>query len=236
MDLRIEKQSLTLVDQVESKLLEYLKANDFQPGASLPAEQELAKSLGVARGVLREALSRLRMLGMIETRTQRGMIFRSPSLLTGMGKVADPQFLNDDSLFETIGFRITLELGIVNEVFDRITPADVAELERIVQRGGILEHNEYPLASEYSFHSKLYAITQNAMIIQFQSMIRPLIHHVKEKFEANFKPINIELKAKGLIVTHADLLDFIKKNDKEGFRTALEKHFLVYKIFLKQRE
>ena len=68
--LRVHSQTITLVDQVEDRLLNYLKEKDIRTGDSIPNELELAAALGVARSVLREALSRLKMMGMIETRTR----------------------------------------------------------------------------------------------------------------------------------------------------------------------
>ena len=79
--LKVHSQTITLVDQVEDKLLNYLKEKDIRTGDSIPNELELAAALGVARSVLREALSRLKMMGMIETRTRRGMILTEPTIL-----------------------------------------------------------------------------------------------------------------------------------------------------------
>lgn len=54
----------TMPDIVEMRLREYLKQKSLKPGDPLPKEVDLAESLGVSRNVVREALSRLRMLGM----------------------------------------------------------------------------------------------------------------------------------------------------------------------------
>ena len=47
--LKIYNQSVTLVDQVEDKLLNYFKNNDLRTGDPIPNELELAATLGVAR-------------------------------------------------------------------------------------------------------------------------------------------------------------------------------------------
>ncbi|HYH56481.1 MAG TPA: GntR family transcriptional regulator, partial [Anseongella sp.] len=62
----------TMADVIELRIREYLKKKSFKPGDALPKEIELAEALGVSRNVVREALSRLRMLGMIETKRKRG--------------------------------------------------------------------------------------------------------------------------------------------------------------------
>lgn len=233
--LKIYNQSVTLVDQVEDKLLNYFKNNDLRTGDPIPNELELAATLGVARNVLREALSRLKMMGMIESRTRRGMILTEPSILGGMKRVVDPRILSEESLFDILGFRIALEIGICSDLFRNITSEDIAELEEIVKMGVMFENNEYALVSEFTFHAKLYEITGNRTISEFQGIIHPVMVFVKDKFKDLLEPINIEMKEKGEIVTHEDLLEFIKKKDEEGFRRALEKHFAVYKIFMNNR-
>lgn len=231
----IENNQNTLVDQVEERLLDYIKGQNLTPGSAIPSEQVLAETLGVARSVLREALSRLRMIGMIETRTRKGMTLKEPSLFEGMKRAANPRILGEGHMFDLLGFRVALEEGICEDIFYNITPRDVDELDRIVKMGVMLQDNEYALASEYQFHSKLYQITGNQTIAQFQDVIHPIIQFIKGNFQNLFKPINMQLEKEGLIVTHSDLLQFIKNNDLEGYKNAIGNHFLVYKIFLRER-
>jgi len=234
--LKIQNNSITLVDQVEDKLLNYFRERDLKNGDRIPNEMELAASLGVARSVLREALSRLKMMGMIETRTRRGMVLTEPSILGGMRRVVDPRILSEDALFDILGFRIALEIGICHEIFLHITPEDIAELEEIVNVGIMYENNEYAPFSEFAFHTKLYKITGNRTIAEFQNIVHPVMTFVKEKFREYLAPINIQLQKEGSIVTHQDLLHFLKVNDENGYRNALQQHFEVYRLFISQKK
>ncbi len=233
--LKIQNNSITLVDQVEDKLLNYFREKDLKNGDHIPNEMELAASLGVARSVLREALSRLKMMGMIETRTRRGMVLTEPSILGGMRRVVDPRILSEDALFDILGFRIALEIGICHEIFLHITPEDIAELEEIVNVGIMYENNEYAPFSEFAFHTKLYKITGNRTIAEFQNIVHPVMTFVKEKFREYLAPINVKLKEEGRIITHQDLLRHLKEHDEEHYREALEQHFEVYKIFIREK-
>lgn len=181
--LKVHSQTITLVDQVEDKLLNYLKEKDIRTGDSIPNELELAAALGVARSVLREALSRLKMMGMIETRTRRGMILTEPTILGGMKRVVDPRILGEEALFDILGFRIALEIGICSDIFRNITPEDISELEEIVKMGIVFENNEYAPVSEFTFHAKLYEITGNKTISEFQDIIHPVMIFVKKQIQ-----------------------------------------------------
>ena len=206
--MKIEINQTTLIDQVEDSLLTYFKKNDLRRGDSIPNENNLAAELGVARSVVREALSRLKMMGLIHARPRKGMVLTEPSILGGMKRVIDPRVLSEETILE-----------------------DIEELSEIVKMGIVFENNEYALISESAFHTKLYKITGNKIISEFQEIIHPILVYVKEKFKDYLKPINIEMSKSGKIATHADLLDFIKKGDEKGYRDAIERHFEVYKIF-----
>lgn len=233
MDLKIKNQAVTLVDQVEKKLFQYIAQNNMKIGDSVPNENELAEALGVSRSVLREALSRLRMLGVVESRTRRGMVLSEPHMFGGLQRVIDPMILGEKSLFNLLGFRVALELGICNSIIDNVSKEYIEELEEIVEEGASYELNFYRAESENAFHSKLYEITGNESIMQFQEIIYPVSLFVRDKFKDFFEPINKELLREGALVTHQDLLDFIKNGDKEGLRKGMEQHFAPYNKFLK---
>src|SRR5690606_15714248 len=98
--------ALSMTDRVENILRQYFTDNKFKPGDALPNEIEIARQLNVSRNVVREALSRLRMLGMIEARPRRGMVMAQPDLLAGLEKVMNPLILSIDSLKDIFEMRL----------------------------------------------------------------------------------------------------------------------------------
>jgi len=236
-DLKIRNYQVTLVDQVEDKLLEYFKTREITPGDHIPNEHELAEALGVGRSVLREALSRLRMLGLIETRTRRGMILTEPALFDGLKRVVEPQMLGEEALFNLLGFRISLEVGICELIFANINDNHIKELEEIVNRGTVLSDGGYSPDSEFEFHTKLCEITGNKSIIEFQNVIRPVSVFITRKYKEYFLPENIEIeKTGGKRINHKDLFELLRKRNKKGFRKAIIQHFAPYYSFLGKRK
>ena len=97
------------------------------------------------------------------------------------------------------------------------------------------ENNEYSLVDEFAFHSKLYKITGNSTIAQFQELIHPVLTFVKKHFRDHLQPINIEMENNGTLVSHSDLLECIKRGDLAGYSRAINRHFEVYRIFIDRR-
>lgn len=234
--LEMRGSNRTLVDVVEEKLLQYLKDNDYCIGCTVPNEMELASSLGVARSVVREALSRLKMIGLIESRTRRGMIVREPSLLGGMRRLIDPRNLSEKTLCNLFEIRIMLETGMTYRLFENLNDRYLKELEDIVKMESALEYNEYSAMGELNFHSKLYEIAGNSTIMEFEQILYLIMEFAKEKFQEHLKPLNKELLRQGKLVSHADLFQLLADRDEEGYAQAIDRHLYVYKLFLRNNK
>lgn len=234
MSFNIDTRTVTLVDKVESSILDYIKKNELRPGNSLPNEIELTMELGISRNVLREALSRLRMLGIIESRTKRGIIIQEPSLLTGFERAVEPYLLSKNTIVEMMGMRLIIENGLIDFLFENITDEHIHELETIVLSQ---DSNLYPLTveQETEFHKKIYEITGNNFMIQFQRIIQPVLEIANRDYQSSFAPVNERLLKEGRMVTHKDLLGCIKDRNVEGYRRAIKLHLMPYMEFVKNR-
>ena len=213
--------SLSMTDRVENTLREYLIENGFKPGDSLPNENEIAQRLDVSRNIVREALSRLRMLGMVESRTKRGMVMSQPDLLIGLEKVMSPSILSQDNLKDIFELRLILEMGIAEFIFARKTAADIKELEAIVTRQE--KADSLTKEDEIEFHGKLYEMTGNDTFKRFQTLLFPIFDHV-------FKEYNGE-NGHALTpssVSHHDLLTVIKNGTADEFRKTMHLHLAPY--------
>ena len=206
----------TMVDVVEMKLLDFLKKNAFTPGDALPKEVELAKALGVSRNILREALSRLRMLGMVDTKKKRGMVFSSPDILGSLEKFMDPLIIDESTLQDLFELRLTLEMGLADILFIRKTKKDIAELEQIALAEKVRKKNDvaFRVKSEVEFHGKIYRMTGNNTMQRFQTMLLPIFGHL----------VSLEKKPVGGKVTHLDLVNLLKTGTREDFRKGMRDH------------
>src|SRR5574338_386035 len=110
----------SLVDKVEESLVELLQQRKLKVGDSIPKEIELAQTLGVSRTVVREALLRLRMMGLIESKKKRGAVITSPDLFGIMSKSINPHVLDQETLKGIFEIRLVLEIGMADFIFERI--------------------------------------------------------------------------------------------------------------------
>ncbi|GAB3912053.1 GntR family transcriptional regulator [Larkinella knui] len=214
-------ESLSMTDRVENILREYFTENAFKPGDALPNELEIAQKLNVSRNVVREALSRLRMLGMVEARPRRGMIMSQPDVLGGIEKVLNPFILSQSNQQDIFELRLILEMGIAEFLFARKTDKDLDELELIVEK-----QKKLPVLSkedEIEFHGKLYDMTGNETFQRFQSLLFPVFEHVFATLSKQEEQAVIADP-----VSHYDLFRVLKEGTPEEFRQAMRVHLSVY--------
>jgi DNA-binding FadR family transcriptional regulator len=205
----------TMADLVEVQVRNYLRKKMFKPGDALPSEQQLAESLGVSRNVVREALSRLRMLGIVETKKKRGMLLSRPDILGSMERVMDPVIMNSSTLQDLFELRLTLEVGLADILFKRKTEKDIAELETIATKQKIaIGKPAFRIKHEIAFHGKLYQMSGNETMQRFQNMLLPIFGYVME-LEKEYKPAE---------VSHVDLVALLKGGNKEKFRQGMVLH------------
>lgn len=231
MDISAFKKDLktidtsSLVDKVEKRLVEILQQKKLKVGDSIPKEIELAETLGVSRTVIREALLRLRMMGLIESKKKRGAVITSPDLFAIMSKSMNPHILDQDTLKEIFEIRLVLEIGMADFLFRRVKKEDINALKKIVSKEPeITDQHLFNIGHEIAFHGKLYEITGNETLKKFQKMLLPVFDYVHHSGLLG-KPIPLRK-----FVSHKELVDVLENGTPDLFRNAmryhLENHFV----------
>lgn len=209
----------SLVDKVEMQLVQLLVDRKLKVGDSIPTEIDLSKSLGVSRTVTREALLRLRMMGLIETKKKKGSVITSPDIFEILSKSMNPHILDQNTLKEIFELRLVLEVGMADLLFLRITPEDIQELRDIVENEpDTAKDHIFNIDHEIIFHGKLYEITGNETLKKFQRMLLPVFDYVhksgllKKQMEIN------------KFVSHKGLVEILENGSPELFRNAMRNH------------
>jgi len=211
--------SITMTDQAERRLREYFVQQGYKIGDTLPKEMELADALGVSRSVIREAMSRLRMLGLIDVRKRRGTVLTEPDVLGGMERILDPKLLGKNTLQRLFEVRLMLEMGLGDFLYHRIQPAHLKKLDHIVKDERAARDKGTLIQLDILFHATLYEITENPVLIRFQHMLQPIFQYVLDYREAIHQPGGAPR------VTHKDLVETLRKGNPASFREAMRIHF-----------
>lgn len=209
----------SLVDKVEARLVELLQSKKLKVGDVIPKEIELAEVLGVSRTVVREALTRLRLMGLIESKKKKGSVITSPDLFGTMSKSMNPHILDQETLKEIFEIRLVLEIGMADLLFHRVTNKDIEELRKIVSNEPpATQYHLFNIEHEIAFHGKLYEITGNNTMKKFQKMLLPVFDYVHNSGLLKKQPM---LRT---FVSHSGLVDILENGTPEQFRNAMRNH------------
>lgn len=209
----------SLVDKVEANLVQLLQDRKLKVGDVIPTELDLSKTLGVSRTVTREAILRLRMMGLIETKKKKGSVITSPDIFGIMSKTMNPHVLDQGTLKGIFEIRLALEIGMADFLFQRITKEDINELKEIVKNEPDTSENYiFHTDHEIEFHGKLYEITGNETLKTFQKMLLPVFDYVHNSGLLK-KQTHIHK-----FVSHKGLVDILENGSPELFRNAMRNH------------
>lgn len=156
-----------VIDSIKRMILDGV----FRPGDRLPVEKDLAESLGVSRGSLREGISALSILGVVDTRQGDGTYITKldvTQLLAPMGFVVDLEGRGDARHVHAI--RRVLECEAARLAASRITDEALAEarglLDEAVRIAGQTPHDhERVIEIDIRFHRIIAAHTGNPVLV-----------------------------------------------------------------------
>lgn len=209
----------SLVDKAEQSIIEYIKLNNLHVGNILPRELDLAEQLGVSRTVIREALLRLKTIGLIESKKHKGAVITNPDVLGSLKKIFHPSILHNDTLKDLFEMRLALEVGIADFIVNKITDEDIKQLELMTET--ITSGDTalpWSIEEEKLFHGKLYEISGNGILLELQDMLIPIFQYVHQSGILE-KPIG-----NGDFISHKELVEILKKRNAEAYRKAIRIH------------
>jgi GntR family transcriptional repressor for pyruvate dehydrogenase complex len=197
----------SLPQEIVASLTGALHAGELRPGDRLPSEQALATEFGVARTVVREAISQLKYDGIVQSRVGVGAFISQPQERTAF-RISPECFKKRKELLKLLRLRN----GVVSEAAADAAQArsnrDIARMEAILKemRDAIGDSDH---GAERHFEAE-----------------RQLIHAIAKKLRSvavkNTKATELAAVA---IEEQARLVEAIKRGDPGAAREKARKHY-----------
>ena len=119
-----------LVATVENAIFEQIRQRNLAVGDTVCTELALAEALGVSRNIVRESVARLRGMGILTNRRNRGLILTQTAPQEVLRKVL-PNFATcPERVLELWDLRFVLEVGGVSLVVSRASEEDLQRIRR----------------------------------------------------------------------------------------------------------
>jgi GntR family transcriptional regulator, transcriptional repressor for pyruvate dehydrogenase complex len=210
-------------DQIYGHILNRIVDGSFALGSRLPSESELCGRFGVSRPVVREALARLRLDGLIEARRGSGTyVLSTPSQnLPAVADLADvSRFLRYQEL------RLCLEGQAAALAAERRTERALHEIAEAHDRFcGQVYKGEFHPEGDRRFHLTIAEATGNEFFstaLEGPQISLNSFMNVSLSLTRSGSPE----RAQKVIQEHSDILEAIRIKDPVWARVAMETHIL----------
>ncbi|HKN03432.1 MAG TPA: FadR/GntR family transcriptional regulator [Buttiauxella sp.] len=217
----IEKN--TLSDQVRNYILNLIATQKLEPGSKVPSEKQLIETLGVSRGVVREAFQALSILGILDISSgkhPRVQTVNSTALETIFNysmvtqQISASQILALRSALEAHSAMLAAQHGTEDD-FSRLR----VEMEKIREVFG--DHQQF-IIHDTRFHLILAEASGNPLyVLLLQALRAPL----EKSIAAGLHAHDISDRRQQIINAHQAIVDKVCQRDATGAREAMMAHF-----------
>jgi DNA-binding FadR family transcriptional regulator len=193
-------------------------------GAPLPTEPELMSHLGASRNSVREALKALQAMGIVEIRhgfgTYVGPMSLAPMIEGLAFRTVAGHYRGEDSLLQLLQLREAVETGLVSRLAGRIPPADLIELDALVDRmereaaagAGLAE-------TDRAFHATLYRGLDNVLLSEVLEAFWDAFHQVRTDLGGEPQDPQVTCRQ------HREIVHAVRSGDPVRAEEAIRKHF-----------
>jgi GntR family transcriptional repressor for pyruvate dehydrogenase complex len=213
-----------LADSVIEEIKRMIQSRELKEGDKLPNQNAFAAQLGVSRTSLREALSTLTRIGVIEQRPGYGTVFRSriPALFTD--HLAPPLISDKQATIELIEARRFIEIGAAELSVKNASPEQInemglliKEMTRSLKEGRIDDYIE----QDVSFHFLIAKASHNRFLVNLFVTIRGFMEqYMRESF--HLLPWMLERSLK----FHQNIYQAVKGGSHSKAVFQMKKHIL----------
>lgn len=205
---------------VASSISREIAEGRLKPGDQLPTEQALAKTFGVSRNVVREAIARLRSENRVWSKQGRGAfvaeVGNSPVLA-----IADDDLRAGEAFASLFELRGIIEVQGAALAAARRSETDVAEMKKCASAMTSAPYGSVAwLKEDVSFHLAIANATQNTYIVQLLNFVA---ERVRESILASAGKRSDEM-AQLTIGEHNRILKAIEARDGRAAAAAMRVH------------
>jgi DNA-binding FadR family transcriptional regulator len=210
-----------LPDEIAQQLRARILNESLAPGQRLPTEQELGAQFGVSRNVVREAIARLKLTGLVETRHGVGTFVCADIALRPF-EVSHDDLLDLSQLIHVHQLRIEIESGAAALAATHRTAAQLESLRQSLKR--LEQHaDDWEAAAHTSvdFHLAVAHCANNPYFVRIMGHLSHVIHHAVRTFR--FRTIGTS-RVEEIENEHENIVDAIARRDSAGARLAMRTH------------
>lgn len=206
-------------------LIEAIKKQKLLPGDKLPPERIISKEMGLSRNTIREAISALQIMGILETRHSQGNFIVNSVDKNNYDTLISLIFKNGDDPFALIDARIAFEPGAAVLAGRAGTKKDMLNLSacfKRIQKALLANDIETYRLEDHAFHLQIAQITRNPLVV---NTISSLLNAMNQPLWQTMKKALADAKLRDeRIREHEAILLAVNERDDAAIHRSVRTH------------
>lgn len=175
--VRKTRVSEEIIEQVRDLIV----SGRLRPGDRLPAERELARTFGVGRSAVREAIRAMESLGIVEARAGEGTFLAAHPGRRGNDPISSSLFQAWDKQRKLFEVRRVLEPDLAALAARRATPEQIEKMRAILEvQEGKVQRGESHMEQDAAFHYLIAEATGNEVLLRIVDNLMDLLRKTRE--------------------------------------------------------
>lgn len=228
---KVKSQKLYL--QIVNQIRDLITSGKLKAGDKLPPERVLAEKFGASRASIREAMSALEILGLIESKSSQGNFIKVDVTDASIDGELLKELLRNHSPFEVFETRHKIEPILAAMAAERRTDEDIKKLNACLVRlntlGSQIEYDlkniEDYIEEDRRFHLLIARSAHNSVLFTVYSGVNLMLkekHWKALKRKAMFKEGNIKKFEK----EHTEIFNAIYNSNPELANLKMQEHMI----------
>jgi GntR family transcriptional regulator, transcriptional repressor for pyruvate dehydrogenase complex len=161
-----------LYERILEQILTLIRNGEWKPGEKMPTAKELAEQLGVGQSSVREAMSALKAMGLVEIRHGEGAFVRETQGDTTIQPLAMLLLMERDRALEAMEVRRFLEVGAAGLAAKNRTSEHLARIRKALEEMENDCRNErLGDETDWQFHYAIVEATGNSFLLRLINTI-----------------------------------------------------------------
>jgi len=211
---------------VAEQIMSAIEQREYQIGDKLPSERALAEQMKVSRNSVREALSALQILGIIESRAGTGTYIHRSNVKNNFNIDQAITFVEkSEALFGVWEARREIENSLMKFAVDRANKEDIDKIVdslAVMRKATPAEDYVRFLDANTDFHISVAKAADNLPLMK---ALRPLLEITTQELLEELKLGYVWQEVEECFAGHEAILEAIQKHDRKAGAKAVTAHF-----------
>lgn len=206
---------------------EQIRTGTYRPGERLPSERSLAEILEVGRSSVREAMTVLESIGILEVRPGEGTFVRdfrdNNSMEIFFDSLSTIWDIAPEEILDLLQVRKLLEPHSAYLAATHRTEEDVEELEEIIdQMKEAALKKEVGEELDFRFHYVIARSTKNTVLLNVLQALSDMMY--KGLQQTRWMALSNPRRVEDIINDHTQIKDSIERRDSDGAKKYMLLH------------